>query len=279
MDPIIKWEHKLDRTKKEEVRASDRKFFQQVRFAAAMADEDDEIQEKLRNQGFRFNKYSENGTHYVKISYEQESHEDEVIVASFTEPWPFHFWEITPEVVAWHMGDNYWQPRLEKLMNDPELKKRDRLRLLLNSEREPTDEKKSPENAFKYISFIAAVAKRLGRENKPDTLFPERTREMSLKWQTRYGLRFHTFTENGTHRVQAYWKTIPDPVIDASFQQPWPLCSDDIEMKILWDEREWEQRIKEIIPLTRREYRTRRLKAPNYDLEQRAKVYGLTELP
>jgi len=106
------------------------------------------------------------------------------------------------------MDDNYWQPRLEELMNDLELKKRDRLRLLLKSEREPTDEKKSPENAFKYIRFIAAVTNRLGIKNEPDTLFPKRTRERSLKWQTRYGLNFHTFTENGTHRVQAYWKIL-----------------------------------------------------------------------
>jgi len=275
MDPIIAWERKLDSTKKEEVRASDRKFFQQVRFAAAMAD-DDEIQEKLRNRGFLFTKYSENGKYYVKISYEQESHEDDVIVASFTEPWPFHFWEITPEVVAWHMDDNYWQPRLEELMNDPELKKRDRLRLLLNSERGPTDEKKSPKNAFRYLRFIAAAAKLLGTENEPGTLFPGITREMSLNWQARYGLVFCTFTENGIHRIQAQQGVYP--IIDAEFQQPWPFHPDDINFEIRWDEKDWEQKLREIIPLTRREYRARRLKAPNYDLEQRAKVYGLTEV-
>ena len=278
MNPTIDWEHKLASTKKKEVRELDRKFFQHARFAVAMAD-DDEIQEKLRNRGFLFTKYSDYGTHYVKISYNQGTYDHDVIVASFTEPWPFHFWEITPEVVAWHMDDNYWQPRLEELMNDPELKNRDRLRLLSKSEREPTDEKKSPENAFKYIRFIAAVTNRLGMQNVSDTLFPERTRERSLKWQAKYGLKFHTFTENGTHRVQAYWKTIPKPVIDASFQQPWPLCSDNIEIKILWDEREWEQRIKDIISITRREYRERRPKTPNYNLEQRARVYGLRELP
>jgi len=57
------------------------------------------------------------------------------------------------------------------------------------------------------------------------------------------------------------------------------LCSDNIEIKILWDEKEWEQRIKEIIPLTRGDYRKRRPKTPNYNLEQRARVYGLRELP
>jgi len=68
MDTTIEGERKLDSTKKEEVRELDRKFFQHARFAVAMAD-DDEIQEKLRNRGFLFTKYSDHGTHYVKPGY------------------------------------------------------------------------------------------------------------------------------------------------------------------------------------------------------------------
>jgi len=43
------------------------------------------------------------------------------------------------------------------------------------------------------------------------------------------------------------------------------------------DLNEWEEKLRNIWTSTRRQYRARRPQIPNYDLEQRAKVYGLIE--
>jgi len=77
--------------------------------------------------------------------------------------------------------------------------------------------------------------------------------------------------------LELIWSGKNIPAITASFTEPWPLCLDDLEHTILWDETEWEEKLRDIWTSTRRQYRARKSQIPNYNLEQRAKVYGLIE--
>jgi len=271
MKTAIEWRQLSKREKFKSVGSRDQDLFRQMLFATAVARESEEnksLKERIQQSGFAFDLGSEGETHYITVSYETEGCFNEVMKVSYTTPWPLHGRELTPEFILIDREEHHpysWQPGLSRLMDDVT-----GLCRRLDQGTTLSSDSRSDANAFRYARFIAAVTKKLGKPLDG---------KVFANWQGRYRMRLYSSTEDGAHTLGLIWNGKNIPALTFSFTEPWPLCLDDFEHNILWDEKEWEEKLSEVIPLTRKEYRARRPKVPHYDLEQRAKVYGLTDLP
>ena len=270
MKTAIEWRQLSKREKFKSVGSRDQELFCKMIFATAVARESEEnqsLKERIEESGFDFDLGSEGGTHYIKVSYRDESTSyDEMMKVSYTTPWPLHGRELTPEFISIGSEEHRpWQRDLNRLMDDVTglCRRIDQGKIL-------SPDSRSDVNAFRYARFIAAATKKLGKPQDG---------KMFVNWQGRYCMRLYSSTEDGAHTLGLIWSGKNIPALTFSFTEPWPLCLDDFEHNILWDEKEWEEKLSEVIPLTRREYVARRPKFPHYDLEQRAKVYGLTDSP
>lgn len=211
----------------------------------------------LEQYGFTFRlDFGNKGVNTVSVDF----YDDEVMRVSFTDSWPVYGGALTPEHIAWEAST--WQTELTEVMEHAEVpspKIPDRYHQL-----------------FSYASFIAEATLRLGKARAPSSLFDQK-QEYELDMLARNHFKFKVSTQDGRTFVGAKYG-IDVPVVQAAFDEAWPMSSSDFTKQfICWRRKDWQNHLEFIIPIIRRDCNRRQLPA-HTDLEARAQQYGLLEM-
>jgi len=183
-----------------------------------------------------------------------------VMRVSFTDPWPVYGGALTPEHIAYE--NSTWQTKLTEVMEVAEV-----------PEPHTPDE---DHHLFRYASFITEATLRLGTAREPLDLF-DHDQEYDLNMIARNYFMFKVSTKEGRTFVEAKYG-IDIPVVQATFDEAWPMSSSDFTKSlILWQRQDWQKNLDHIMPGIKRQW-NRRDPPAHTDLEARAQQYGLLEI-